>query len=152
MCYWWIKAQYLRYFMNPIRENCYVPMSMIYWPIPLLNLKLVIAKILAVVCVCFFLLFVCFVIFKILVYSLDPCSYWSDIICSFFYRLIQTLLQIMRSFPRCTSLLSFLVFFKQHYSATLHLIISNSQVIQRQLLFNCVFAVNTLFGLGPKCA
>ena len=42
-------------------------------------------------------------------------------------------------------------FIKQHYSAILHLIISNSEVIQRQLVFNCVFAVNTLFGLGPQC-
>ena len=34
-------------------------------------------------------------------------------------------------------------------ASTLDLLISNSQVRQHPLLFNCVFAVNTLFGLGP---
>ena len=56
------------YFLNPIWENCYAPMLMIYWAIPLLNLKLVIVKILAVVCVCFFCCLFLLLFFKILVY------------------------------------------------------------------------------------
>ena len=45
---------------NPIWENCYAPMSMIYWTIVLLNSRLVIVKLLTVVCV-FFL--ICFSLF-----------------------------------------------------------------------------------------
>ena len=48
-----------------------------------------------------------------------------------------------------TLLILRILLIKQHYSATRHSIISNSRVIQRELLFNCVFAMNIPFGLGP---
>ena len=46
--------------MNPIWKNCFLSMSMIYWAVPLLNLKY---------------LFFVFLFLYILVYALGECSY-----------------------------------------------------------------------------
>ena len=55
---------------NPIWENCYAPMSMIYWTIVLLNSRLVIVKLLTVVCLFFFICFSLF--FKIFCIRVRP--------------------------------------------------------------------------------
>ena len=68
---WWIKAQFSRSFMNPIWENCWAPVSMIYWAIPHLNLKVVIVKLLTVVCVVFFVLFFSFFCLFLVFFSLE---------------------------------------------------------------------------------
>ena len=92
MCNWWIKTQNLRSSTNPIWKNCYASILMVYWAIPLLNLKLVIVKLLSDR-----LSFVLFVYFisvsssanvSIRTYVL---GYWSDIICSFYCILISSL-------------------------------------------------------------